>query len=370
MGVPVVLRFASVRPAALSRIRMHARRSAGDLEHLHPEAASVPVAARNLAMVGGEPPADDWVERFHAEAKAAALANREAKAEAAEKRGQHKEANRIRSAPPTKPYREGRGGPLREGILTASAAWFDEQYGRTGDFIAEGRAFLKKHFGGSLLHVRVDLDEAAPHFHFVVAPWVEETTKGGAKVKVLRPRSNPLFASYEAAQDAVGEHFKGLGLERGQRRRDVLRLAKAVGIEPPPKRWHKTPAAYRADLREREVIAELAMRGALDVKQEALEEGAALAQAAADTLARGKAMLAKKAAVVAADAARVVSPISADTKEVAAYVEDPTSPAARAALEKAAAVKEAARAKGEALRRVAAKKAIQKEAIKKRQRQR
>lgn len=370
MVSPVVLRFASVRPAALSRIRMHARRSAGDLDHIAPALASVPVELRNPVLVGGAPPDDDWVERFHAEAKAAALGNREAKAKAAEERGQHKEASRIRSKPPTKPYREGKGGPLREGILTASAEWFNAEAGRFAAFEKAGRAFLKKHFGGSLLHVRLDIDEEAPHFHFVVAPWVEETTKGGAKVKVLRPRSNPLFASYEAAQDAAGEHFKAIGLKRGQKRRDILRLAKEAGIEPPPKRWHKTPSAYRADQRQREQIADLAVRGALEIKKEALEEGAALAKAAADTLAAGNAELARKAKIVMADSVRIVSPISADTKAVAEYVADPSSSAGRAALEKAAAVKEAAKAKGEALRQAAAKKAVVKELMKQRQRQR
>ena len=124
MRAPVVLRLASVRPAALSRIRLHARRSAGDLDHIHPAARPIPVAARNEFYEGGPPPADDWVEEFHETTQTNALANREAKALAAEARGQRKEAGRIRRAPPTMPYREGKGGPLREGILTASSEWF------------------------------------------------------------------------------------------------------------------------------------------------------------------------------------------------------------------------------------------------------
>ena len=123
------------------------------------------------------------MEKFHETIQANALANREARAAAAEARGQRKEAGRIRREPPTKPYREGKGGPLREGILTASADWFAEDPRRVQTFKKEGLAFLRKQFGKDLIHVRYDLDEAAPHFHFVVASWVEETTPGGAKVR-------------------------------------------------------------------------------------------------------------------------------------------------------------------------------------------
>lgn len=363
MRAPVVLRLASVRPAALARIRMHARRSAGDLEHIHPAAKGMSVAARNEFYEGGAPPADDWVERFHETHKANALANREAKALAAEARGQKKEAGRIRRQPPTPPYRDGKGGPLREGILTASADWFAEDSRRAQTFKKEGLAFLRKQFGKDLLHVRYDLDEAAPHFHFVVASWVDETTKGGAKVKVLRPRSNALIADYEKAQDAAGQHFADLGLARGQSWRAMQKLAKEAGIEPPPPRRHKTPSAHRADLKERETVADLAVQGALHFKAEALKEAAAIVQDEMGKVSIERAHLAKHASAVRADAQTLGRAISQATADASEYVANPNSPASRQAVERAAAMQEAAKKKGRALREAAAKKAIKAAAI-------
>ena len=358
MKAPVVLRFASVRPAALARIRMHARRSAGDLDHIHPSARAVPVAARNEFHEGGPPPADDWVEGFRETLNANALANREARAEAAEARGQRKEAGRIRRQPPTPPYREGKGGPLREGVLTASAEWFAEDPRRVQTFKKEGLAFLRKHFGGDLLHVRYDLDEAAPHFHFVVASWVEETTPGGAKVKVIRPRSNPLVAQYEKAQDAAGEHFAGLGLVRGQSWRAIQKMAKEAGIEPPPKRHHKTPAAYRADLKERETVATLAVQGALDFKAEALRDASDTVRAEMAKVSAERAALAEQAKAVRADARRLGLAISSATGEASTYETAPNSPESSKAVERAAAIQEAKKRKARELREAAAKKAI------------
>jgi hypothetical protein len=363
MRAPVVLRFASVRPAALARIRMHARRSAGDLEHIIPAARSIPVAARNEFHEGGPPPADDWVEKFHETTKAAALSNREARAVAAEERGQMKEARRIRRQPPTPPYREGKGGPLREGVLTASAEWFNEDPRRVQAFKKEGLAFLRKQFGKDLLHVRYDLDEAAPHFHFVVGSWVEETTRGGAKVKVLRPRSNPLIADYEKAQEAAGQHFDSLGLNRGQSWRGIQKMAKEAGIEPPPPRRHKTPSAHRADLKERETIAELAVRGAIEFKAEGLKQAAAFIQDEMGKVSTERAHLAKQASAVRADAQTLGRAISQTTVDASEYVANPHSPASRQAVERAAAMQEAAKKKGRALREAAAKKAIRSAAI-------
>lgn len=363
MRAPVVLRLASVRPAALSRIRLHARRSAGDLDHIHPAARSVPVAARNEFHEGGPPPADDWVEKFHETTQANALANREAKALAAEARGQRKEAGRIRREPPTKPYREGKGGPLREGILTANAEWFAADPSRVQDFKKEGLAFLRKQFGKDLIHVRYDLDEAAPHFHFVVGSWVEETTPGGAKVKVLRPRSNPLIADYEKAQDEAGQHFAFLGLGRGQSRRAIQKMAKEAGIEPPPPRRHKTPSAHRADLKERETVATLAVQGALDFKASAMMDAADTVRAEMAKVSAERAALAEQAKAVRADARRLGIAISVATDEASNYEAAPNSMESAKAVERAAAIQEAKKLKGQELREAAAKKAIKAAAI-------
>lgn len=367
---PVVFRFASVRPAQLARIRMHARRAAGDLDHIHPSARSVPVAARNEFIQGGEPPEDDWVERFKRDLDQAALDNREAKAQAAEARGKMAEARRIRRSPPTKPYREGRGGPLREGILTASADWFAADPKRLVTFRNEAMRFLKQHFGKALLHVRYDLDEAAPHFHFVVAPWCEEKTKGGATVKVLRPSSLPLVKNYEAAQDAVGAHFAPLGLVRGERRWAMTKAALLAGIEPPPRRHHKTPSAYRKDLRERETTAALAVQGALAFKAEALEDVAQTLDRGMRQVAAERAALAEQAKAVRADARHLGLAISNATGKASEYEANPASPEARAAVERAAAMRAAQAKKAAELRQAAAKKAIRREAIKAQQRER
>jgi hypothetical protein len=363
MRAPVVLRFASVRPAALSRIRMHARRSAGDLDHIHPAARSVPVAARNEFHEGGPPPVDDWVEKFHETTQANALANREAKALAAEVRGKKKEAGRIRREPPTKPYREGKGGPLREGILTASADWFAEDTSRVQSFKKEGLAFLRKQFGKDLIHVRYDLDEAAPHFHFVVGSWVEEMTLGGAKVKVLRPRSNPLIADYEKAQDEAGRHFLPLGLIRGQSRRVIQKAAKAAGVPPPPKRHHKTPSAHRADLKERETTATQAVQGAMDFKADALKDAADTVRQGMAEVAAQRAALAEQAKAVRSDARRLGLAISNATGEASDYEAAPNSPTAAKAVERAAAIQEAKKKKAQELREAAARKAIKAAAI-------
>ena len=364
MRAPVVLRLASVRPAALSRIRLHARRSAGDLDHIHPAARSVPVAARNEFYEGGPPPADDWVEEFHETTQTNALANREAKALAAEARGQRKEAGRIRRAPPTMPYREGKGGPLREGILTASAEWFAADPSRVQEFKKEGLAFLRKQFGKDLIHVRYDLDEAAPHFHFVVGSWVEETTPGGAKVKVLRPRSNSMIADYEKAQDSAGQHFAGLGLGRGQSWRAIQKMAKEAGIAPPPPRRHKTPSAHRADLKERETVATLAVQGALDFKASAMMDAADTFRAEMAKVSAERATLAEQAKAVRADARRLGLAISNSTYEASEYEAAPHSPKAAKAVEQAVAIQEAKKQKAQTIRALAAKKAIKAAAIK------
>lgn len=147
-------------------------------------------------------------------------------------------------------------GPLREGILTVNRTWFAadpntpeenhidapfcDQDGRVVPqvwdrkkvewFKREGAAFLRGNFGDAVVDLRIDGDEAAPHFHFVI--WCSEDSEQKRRANAKSPavkqiqwsaRQHPLIARYEAAQDAAGSWFEDparadMGIVRGERR--------------------------------------------------------------------------------------------------------------------------------------------------------
>lgn len=235
-----------------------------------------------------------------------ALTNRQNMAAKARERGKEADARRIEKRAPTALFAHSKGGPLREGILTANAEWFVADINRQEQFKKRGFAFLKEHFGKSLIHCRYDIDEGAPHFHFVVAEWKEEKTRTGAVRRMLRPSQNPILRSYETAQDLAGAFFEKLGLQRGVKRRDVLRLAKEAGIEAPPKRRHKPPAIYKKEIRDRELSADLAL-SQIEAERQEME---------AEFSAR-EAKLGKQAKAVGADLNRLKIAVSRETLDAA-----------------------------------------------------
>ena len=142
------------------------------------------------------------------------------------------------------------------------------------------------------------------------------------------------------------------------------RKTPAASIEPPPKRHHKTPRAYRADLKERETTATLAVQGAMSFKAEALTDAAETIRKGMAEVAAERAALAEEAKAVRADARRLGLAISTATGEASDYEVAPNSPTAAKAVERAAAIQEATKRKAQELREAAAKKAIRAAAIK------
>ena len=176
------------------------------------------------------------------------------------------------------PWRDSKGGPLREVILTANKDWFAQEDaaqpvgaiqenakgaprnaaaileeleaqvrgpGRGADDVAdlvdygdarsrqerfEARAveWLRSRFGAAVVFARADHDEEAYHIHAVIAPWKETTTKRRGTQRMLQPSAHPLLKDYEKAQDDVGAHFSAIGLRRGERRKARWREAVAA----------------------------------------------------------------------------------------------------------------------------------------------
>lgn len=338
MSIPIVLRFASLHPRNLAKVRMHGNRAGGDLTHINP-------AAQRLRESGVEPNEvlvgnDDWVEGFKETMRIEALTNRRNMAARARERGKEADARRIERRVPTALFAHSKGGPLREGILTANAEWFVADKNRQEQFKKQGFAFLNEHFGKSLIHCRYDIDEGAPHFHFVVAEWKEEKTRTGAVRRMLRPSQNPILRSYETAQDLAGAFFAKLGLHRGAKRRDVLRLAKEAGIEAPPKRRHKSPADYKKEIHDRELSADLAL-SQIEAERQEME---------ADFSAR-EVKLGKQAEAVRADLTRLKIAVSRDTLDAA----EPS---------KSASIQKAKKLAGAKSRKEAARKAVRKNLFK------
>lgn len=184
---------------------------------------------------------------------------------------------------------------MREVILTANKKWFDadpaavfgegvEQNQRISDFERLSIAWLKDAFGDDVIHARADLDEEAYHIHAVILPRVQvEMTRtdkktGEKKViatrQMLQPSKFDVIKEYEHAQDSVGEWFSGIGLDRGERRKEAYREAVAKGETPPAKRIHSKTRDWR-----RKKDLDLAKRERdLETRSAAVEEKAAEAE--------------------------------------------------------------------------------------------
>lgn len=253
---PIVLRFEGMWPSQLRGYEAHRTRKGGDLGHVDCSRSEL-----NRRLIGAE----DWASRALAEVEAMKAENFAAELESLHARNRHKDIQRRVAEGPHDPWRSTKHGPLREVILTANKEWFD---GDLSEFLGEGEnqrvadferlavTWLKATFGDDVIHARADLDEQAYHIHAVVMPRVEvEMTRtdkktGERKViarrKMLQPSKFPEIRDYELAQDSVGAWFKDIGLVRGERRKQAIRDALQNGKEPPKKRRHVRPAAWRA----------------------------------------------------------------------------------------------------------------------------
>jgi Plasmid recombination enzyme len=245
---PIVLRFAGLHPNDLGRFEMHDKRSGGDLSHVDNEASAL-----NEQLFG----ADDWTKCLLAEVEDAKRHNLQANVKALKAKSRKKEARKVLEKGLVDPWKRGRHGPLREGILTVNKAWFggaghegwDPE--RVEEFRQTALAFLKKHFpGGQLRYASGHADEEAYHIHFVVAVWRERFTVNRGHQRLLQASVNPLLGNYEKAQTLAGEAFKKLGITRGARRAEARRAAKAAGAPLPEKPRHIPPSEWRAKQRD------------------------------------------------------------------------------------------------------------------------
>jgi len=277
---PIVLRFEGIGPEHLAGYEKHRKRIGGDIGHIleHPPAP-------NRLLIAGE----DWAARALAEIAAMKAQNFAKELEALEKRNRKKDIQKRLAEGPRKPWRATRHGPMREVILTANKEWFNadpaavfgegvDENQRVSDFERLSVAWLKKQFGGDVIHARADLDEDAYHIHAVIMPRVlVEMTRTDKKTgekkiiatrQMLQPSKFDIIKDYELAQDSVGEWFGQIGLDRGERRKDAFRQAVAEGETPPPKRMHTKTRDWR-----RKKDRELAKRERdLDTRSVVVEE--------------------------------------------------------------------------------------------------
>ncbi|MBP1804685.1 hypothetical protein [Rubellimicrobium aerolatum] len=259
----VVLRFAAFFPGVLSRIEMHALRSGGDLDHV-----DLGLTSRNRAHVGAT-----FAAPIRTEIKGMMRQNRAEEVTALRKARQKTLADQREEDGFLRPYKESANGPLREIVLTANKAYFaappdapEEDvlitYSRDKDghpienrlckakiaaFEQRGLEFFKTYFPDSVRHLRLDLDEEAPHFHAIIMPVVEKTSKRRGRQLMIEPGSNPLIRDYEHAQDVAGEFFGCLGLVRGERRAEQRREALEADLPLPDVLKSKAPRDWRAE---------------------------------------------------------------------------------------------------------------------------
>lgn len=256
---PVVLRLADMYPSDLGGYEGHRTRKGGDLGHVDLSRSNL-----NRRLIGDE----DWVKQVQAEITELAQRNFVLELEKLEKRRRKSEALKRIAEGPRDPWRKGRHGPLREVILTANRAWFEDgqtdqqRREREAQFERLAIGWLKEHFGDDVVHARADLDEAAYHIHAIIVP--RSATSDGRLM--LQPSKHAMIKDYEAAQDSVGDWFAEIGLRRGEGRAKKIREAKrhnakqqgkqAVQMEVPERRDHVSPRDWReaqeVELAERE----------------------------------------------------------------------------------------------------------------------
>ncbi|MEI4474225.1 plasmid recombination protein [Frigidibacter sp. MR17.24] len=278
---PVVLRFAAISAAKLSRYRLHEERLGRGSLHCDPTRTHL-----NRRLIG---PAD-WIGPLLTEIDVVRGENLVAEIEALKAQKRKSAAQRRYREGPADPWRaDCEGGPMREVILTVNHRWFegsdrpdDEKVDltvkaqREAAFAARATDWLTRRFGACVVTARVDHDETAAHIHAVIVPWTEKTTGTRGRQRLIQPTSHPLLASYEKAQDDVGKFFEALGLTRGEPWIKAVAEAEARGADAPNTPQHVPPHVWRRqeELRQKKKAAELVER-----EKAAAEKEVALRQA-------------------------------------------------------------------------------------------
>lgn len=296
----VVLRMRGMFPADLAGYEAHRLRKGGDTSHIDTSRSHL-----NRTFIGSE----DWAAEAMEKVEEIRLENFLDEVTALRSRKRKKDFERRLAEGPKDPWRATRHGPLREIILTANRAYFEDDMAkflgedREGDFQACAEKWLNTEFGGDIIHARVDRDEAAFHVHAVLLPIerVEMTrtdkTTGEKKViavrHMLQPSKHDIVKDYEKAQDSAGAAFSTVNLQRGERRAAAIRQARAAGQPLPERRYHARTAEWRAD---RELALD-ARDKALTARQEILERRDQQLRA------RDKSLTSREAEVAAIDVA-------------------------------------------------------------------
>jgi len=242
MSYRIVLRLKGLFPNQLGRVQMHARRAGGDLDHIDHSKTSL------NEIILGHP---EWMDQLRTRIARASKDNLEEEVAACLIRQRPKDARTATTRGLQEPWKFTQHGPLREGILTVHHEWFGGAGAARWDpeKVAEFRdravAFLQECFGETCVHARIDMDEEAPHVHFVLAPWHEKFSASRGRQQLLQPSSHPLIASYELAQDVVADFFADLGILRGECRAEAIRQAKADALPLPSQPVHIPPADWR-----------------------------------------------------------------------------------------------------------------------------
>ncbi len=269
---PIVLRMAGMFPKDLGGYEGHRHRKGGDLGHVDRERSKL-----NRPLIGKK----DWAATALAEIDDMRTGNFASELEKLRKRRRTAEIRKRIVEGPRDPWRATRHGPLREVILTANKAWFEEIDSESFDDLFGGTreerfqtlavSWLTEQFGDDVIHARADLDEEAYHIHAVILPRGE--TKDGRRM--LQPSKHAMIRDYEAAQDSVGAWFSEIGLHRGERRAEAIRAAikhnrqiedrnvdpeskdaaeddaTTVKVEVPERREHVSPRDWRRAQEER-----------------------------------------------------------------------------------------------------------------------
>lgn len=249
----VVLRMRGMFPKDLAGYEAHRLRKGGDISHVDKTRSHL-----NKTFIGNEIWAAEALERI----QEIRLQNFLDEVTALRKRKRKKDAERRLAEGPKEPWRATRHGPLREIILTANRAYFEDEMAeflgenREAEFQACAESWLRKEFKGDIIHARVDRDETAFHVHAVLLPIerveMTRTNKKTGETKViavrhmLQPSKHDLVKDYEQAQDSAGDAFSVVNLQRGERRAAAIRQARAAGQPLPKRRYHARTSEWRA----------------------------------------------------------------------------------------------------------------------------
>ena len=251
----IVMRMRGMYPSDLAGYEAHRLRKNGDLNHVDRDRSD---PEKNL-LIGD----NDWARTTLDRIAEMTLENHVAEIESLKARGRKKDVQRRILEGPKQPWRPTKHGPLREVILTANKAWFDDEMAtflgenREADFEACALKWLRDTFGDDVVHARCDRDETAYHIHAVVVPETTvEMTRTDRKTReckviatrrMLQPSKHDVIENYELGQDSVGEAFSHLMLKRGERRAAAIRAARAAGEPLPKRRYHARTAQWRAE---------------------------------------------------------------------------------------------------------------------------